>query len=266
MSTTVQPLYSEDTASSFRDLIHCPILFDTTTDMIFFNHHFYDRHVFEVYKTTERNKNLTRTTDRLKDPRTGVNYAFNYANSNLFYCPTIPRIVLQTTITNRVRSLPSNQIDEFLPSGDGDCNINEFVAIVAAKFNVELRTPNTSTPIPPFNSQIQNAIDVNDDEIEEIVNELEDLSEDEDDAAATLTNTTSSEPSSIPNPTIESTNSPPETETNPPPATRRRVSRRIPHFVNTSDGQSICVSILSFARAEGFQVTLMHPNRLRFLT
>ena len=67
------------------DLIKCPILLDTSDDMIIFNLQSYDKASFETHKRNKQARNCIRENSgylgfTLKDPRTNTNFEYRSAS------------------------------------------------------------------------------------------------------------------------------------------------------------------------------------------
>ena len=76
------------------ELITCPILRESSGNMIIFNSQCYGRESFDSHKSTEQARNHRRLESgyadtRLKCPRTGRNFDFDYGMNSLYYDTTV---------------------------------------------------------------------------------------------------------------------------------------------------------------------------------
>ena len=88
--------YRDELMITLEDLIKCPILLDTSDDMIIFNLQCYDKASFETHKRNEQARNRIREDSgysdfTLKDPRTNTNFEYRSASMNIMHSDYIPR-------------------------------------------------------------------------------------------------------------------------------------------------------------------------------
>ena len=74
------------------DIMKCPILLESSGDMVIFNQQFYDRESFDSHRRMEQTDDERRIrrgdvdhVSRLKDPRTGQNFNLAFVLRTLFY-------------------------------------------------------------------------------------------------------------------------------------------------------------------------------------
>ena len=127
------------------DLIKCPIYFETTDNMIIFNHHFYDRDSFDQHRHNEmiRNRRMMSSgypdnihNNCFKDPRTGANYNPTYALRTLLKS-RLDRNAIRDTLLHRIEHLSSDNVDEFLPTNSDDI-FQSFVSLTKELANSRL--------------------------------------------------------------------------------------------------------------------------------
>ena len=106
---------------NIMDFIKCPILLDTTNEMIIFNHQFYNKDSFNQHHHNKTKRNRCQSSSgynneadvRLKDPRTSEIFNFTYAlRSLLIFHPT--REDVCATLCNRLSNILDKEIEDFL--------------------------------------------------------------------------------------------------------------------------------------------------------
>ena len=121
------------------DIIKCPILLESSGNMVIFNQQFYDRESFDSHQRMEQT-NEERSIRRgdvdhvscLKDPRTGQNVNPTFVLISLFHSRP-NRSVIAHTINRRIPGIMSDEINDFLPNIDDiTTNTGEFVAQITA--------------------------------------------------------------------------------------------------------------------------------------
>ena len=119
--------FRDDVIFTLLEVTKCPIMLESSHDMILFNNHLYDRFSFDEHRKNESIRNQRKSSsgyrgddaNRLKDPRTGENLNYTFALRTLFTTQPV-RDDFIILITNRIRGLTDEQAMEFIPRMDDD--------------------------------------------------------------------------------------------------------------------------------------------------
>ena len=268
---------------AFEDLIKCPILLDNSSEMIIFNLQCYDKQSFDTYKQgeEERNRNLEESgyspsNFTLKDPRTNTKFTYNEASRTILFNHFIPKVSLVSMIMSRIPQIHLNEIQQFIPEtspSDNVIGVNAFVRhiksllvdraeqrrIHLARIRERSRASYADAPVRPPSVSTS---DIQQNNVEVLSSD----SEDEELPSASFSSTLPNLPSL---PSTRSRNNRRRTPggiVNPRPVARPRTAQQqlpvLSNFLDTPEGQSHVVSILSAAKDEGFDETLVHGSRV----
>ena len=134
-------LSRDDVIVALKDICTCPLVLETTNDMIIFNDNCYDKDRFEQLKAHsiaeyERKVSLRYRNPLkiLKDPRTNANFNYDIAVSR-FCHESVTTVELQRILRRRVPTLSLDDTLEFIPSGNRrHVCVNRFVKHIMSLF------------------------------------------------------------------------------------------------------------------------------------
>ena len=248
----------DEVITSLMDQVKCPITLDTSDTMIIFNDQLYDSDAFEQHRLHEQSQNQRRLDSgydssycRLKDPRTNRNFRYDHAISNLYFDSMTDERICQM-INTRNPSVTILEAREFIPVNHTIISSNDFVTHVnrLAHGSSDRRTAYITAmerrrATAASNLPVQNPSEV------EVPN-----SDDDDDILFVP-------PVFQRPPVIAPVVSPVVAPVARPIA--RPIARNLPvlpSFVQTAAGQSLAVSLLSIAKADGYENALVHRKRI----